>query len=942
MNKVITPRFTTLILCLMSVFLIVLGWINFQQRLRYQAPSDGVSWLDSPKGVKAWIVTAAGPGARAGIREGDILQSINGNLIRRATDATRQIFLSGVWSQATYDLERSGESFEAAVIVEPQVRSVAFQNFRTLVGLLYLFIGVFVLLRRWRAPKSVHFYLFCLASFVLYSFSYTGKLNTFDWSVYWLNVTAWILVPALFLHFCLSFPEQSSLLEGRGRIAPVIYIPGLLLLGWHAGVATGTVILPVSLLTARWILDRTELIYLAIYFLAGAMFLQRSYRHAQAPVLKQQLKWLTRGAYVSIIPFAVLYALPYFLGFIPAPWMKVSVVSLIFLPITFGYAIVRYRLMDVDIIFRRGISYTLATLAIVGLYFTLVAISADLFHNWAPVTGHLGWILAIIVTAVLFQPIVNWIQTRLDRFFNPDRYDYRSTLLEFARELTSELRVDRLLDQVTGRLSEILHVDRVAVFMISGTGQISLAQSQGLETSGRLDLSFLDPGNPELAKGHLFFESIRRVFGLSPGAQKAVEQLGLHYYLPFRVKDRTLGYLGLGKTRRNDFLSSQDIDLLRTITGYASIALENARLYQSIEQKALQNQALWEFSESMIESIDAGVLACDLAGRVESWNSTLERLYGLERHKVLGKRLREIFNPSLVDELPPIDDIQQGFSLYKRRMRTADGRELIVNISVTPLVGKDGQIRGRLLVLNDLTERVSLEDQLAQSEKLSSIGLLAAGVAHEVNTPLAVIASQGQMLLRQTPLESPHHPILEKIVKQSFRASDIVNNLLKFSRLGGSERAELDLNKVIQETASLLDPMIRASKIRLNLQLASELPAVYGNFGKLQQVFMNLVLNARDAMPMGGELLLVTEHDQSTVRAEVCDTGAGIAPEVLSRIFDPFFTTKGTGRGTGLGLAVTYGIISEHAGKIQVKSKLGKGTTFRLEFPMVRKSVHVA
>ncbi|MGH9432266.1 MAG: ATP-binding protein [Terriglobia bacterium] len=942
MDRLGIPRFTTLVLCLLTLILIAFGWINFQQRSRYEAPDDGVSWVDAPNGVKAWIVTPGRPGARAGVREGDILQSVNGNPVHSATDVTRQIFQSGIWSQATYDLTRNGESFETSVIVEPQARSVAFQNFRTLVGLLYLFIGVFVLFRRWRAPKSVHFYLFCLASFVLYSFSYTGKLNTFDWSVYWLNVVAWITVPALFLHFCLSFPEPSSHLEGRGWIAPLIYAPSLLLLAWHIGVATGTVILPVSLLTARWILDRTELIYLAIYFLAGAAFLQRSYRRAQAPVLKQQLKWLTRGAYLSIIPFAALYAVPYFLGFIPAMWMKVSVVSLIFLPITFGYAIVRYRLMDVDIIFRRGISYTLATLAIVGLYFVLIAVSADLFHNWVPVTGHLGWILAIIVTAVLFRPMVNWIQARLDRFFNPDRYDYRSTLLEFARELTSELRVDRLLDQVTGRLSELLHVDRVAVFMISGTGQISLVKSQGLETSARLDLSFLDPENPELAKGHLFFESVRRVFGLGPSAQKAVEQLGLHYYLPFRVKDRTLGYLGLGKTRRNDFLSSEDIDLLRTITGYASIALENARLYESIEQKALQNQTLWEFSESMIESIDAGVLACDLAGRVEAWNSTLERLYGLERRKVLGKRLREIFDPTLVDELPPTDDAHQGFSLYKRRLRTADGRELIVNLSVTPLIGKDGQVCGRLLVLNDLTERVSLEDQLVQSEKLSSIGLLAAGVAHEVNTPLAVIASQGQMLLRQTPVESPHHPVLEKIVKQSFRASEIVNNLLKFSRLSGSERAELDLNKVIQETASLLEPMIRASKIRLNLQLASELPAVYGNFGKLQQVFVNLVLNARDAMPMGGELLLVTEHDESVVRAEVCDTGVGIAPDVLNRIFDPFFTTKGSGRGTGLGLAVTYGIISEHAGKIQVKSKPGKGTTFRLEFPWVRKSVHVA
>jgi two-component system, NtrC family, sensor kinase len=942
MDKIGTPRFTTLLLCLLTLTLIVFGWINFRERGTYQIPDDGVSWIDSAKGVKAWIVTPDGSAAQAGIREGDILQSIDGNPIHRATEVTQELFHSGIWSQATYDLTRNGESFETSVIVKPQQRPAGFQNFRTLVGLLYLFIGVFVLFRRWRAPKSVHFYLFCLASFVLYSFSYTGKLNTFDWSIYWSNVAAWIAVPALFLHFCMSFPEPSNLLEGRRWMTPLVYLPGILLLGWHIGVVTGTVVLPVSLLTARWILDRTELIYLAIYFLAGAAFLQRSYHHAQRPVLKQQLKWLTRGAYVSIIPFATLYALPYFLGVIPATWMKVSVVSLVFLPITFGYAIVRYRLMDVDIIFRRGISYTLATLAIVGLYFALIGVSADLFHDWVPVTGHLGWILAIVVTAVLFQPMVNWIQARLDRFFNPDRYDYRSTLLEFARELTSELRVDRLLDQVTGRLSELLRVDRVAVFMISEAGHISLAKSQGIEAFGRLDLSFLNPENSELAKGYLFFESVRRVFGVSNSAQKAVEQLGLHYYLPFRVKDRTLGYLGLGKTRRNDFLSSEDIDLLRTITGYASIALENARLYESIEQKALQNQSLWEFSASMIESIDAGVLACDLAGRVESWNSTLERLYGLERSKVLGKRLREVFDPAVVDDLPRSDETRQGISLYKRRLRTADERELIVNISVTPLIGKDGEVRGRLLVLQDLTERVSLEDQLAQSEKLSSIGLLAAGVAHEVNTPLAVIASQGQMLLRQTPVDSPQHPILEKIVKQSFRASDIVNNLLKFSRLGGSERAAIDINKVIQETASLLDPMIRASKIRLNLQLASELPPVYGNFGKLQQVFMNLVLNARDAMPMGGELLMVTEHDQSVVRAEVCDTGVGIAPEVLNRIFDPFFTTKGSGRGTGLGLAVTYGIISDHAGKIQVNSKVGKGTTFRLEFPLVRKSVHVA
>ena len=146
-------------------------------------------------------------------------------------------------------------------------------------------------------------------------------------------------------------------------------------------VATNVLILPNSLQQARWLIDRMEIVYLALYLLAGAAILERSYRTAQVPLLKQQLKWVTRGTYLAIIPFTALYAVPYFLGFVPTTWMKLSVLSLIFLPLTFGYAIMRYRLMDVDIIFRRGIAYTLATAMIVGLYFGLIALFADLFST---------------------------------------------------------------------------------------------------------------------------------------------------------------------------------------------------------------------------------------------------------------------------------------------------------------------------------------------------------------------------------------------------------------------------------------------------------------------------------------------------------------------------------------------------------------------------------
>ena len=198
------------------------------------------------------------------------------------------------------------------------------------------------------------------------------------------------------------------------------------------------------------------------------------------------------------------------------------------------------------------------------------------------------------------------------------------------------------------------------------------------------------------------------------------------------------------------------------------------------------------------------------------------------------------------------------------------------------------------------------------------------------------------MLMKQAPLDESHQPVLEKIIKASFRASEIVNSLLKFSRVSGSEQAEMDLNRVIRETLALVEPMLRASSISLNLQLTPSLPAVYGNYGKLQQVFMNLIINARDAMPRGGELTLATDCEDSTIRVEVTDNGVGISPEHLTKIFDPFFTTKSTSRGTGLGLAVTYGLIRDHSAKIRVESALGRGTTFRLEFPTARKAVNVS
>ena len=334
------------------------------------------------------------------------------------------------------------------------------------------------------------------------------------------------------------------------------------------------------------------------------------------------------------------------------------------------------------------------------------------------------------------------------------------------------------------------------------------------------------------------------------------------------------------------------------------------------------------------------MLAVDLQGTVEAWNSRMEQVFGVPRDAAVGQPLGTLLPAELASEIASRDDLEQITGIYKHRLQR-QGLSLVVNVSITPLVGKSGERIGRLLLFDDVTQRERMEEQMSQTEKLTSLGLLAAGVAHEVNTPLAVISNYIQMLAKQMPEDDPRHSIIEKIVKQTFRASEIVNNLLNFSRTGAGELADVDLNRVVEETLSLVAHPLKTSQIRVVKQLGEGLPAVRGSANKLQQVFLNLFLNARDAMPTGGMLEVRTAAHNGSVEVEVVDTGNGIPREHIHKIFDPFFTTKATARGTGLGLSVTYGIIKEHAGRIDVRSTPGRGTAFHVELPALRKVVHV-
>src|SRR5271156_281477 len=964
MNNASQTRILAVVLALATVAACVLAAMNFDRESGFDVPTDGICGVEAPGGLRAERVPATSPGHRAGIRTGDILVSIDDQPTPRVAPLVREMFRSGIWAHATYAILRpvpqsidlhGATKLDIQVILEPKDRSIN-QGLR-FIALVYLCIGIYVLFRRWTAPKSVHFYVFCLASFVLYSFRSTGEPGTFDWFIYWGNMAAQALQPALFLHFAVSFSDNFASDQrkrlGRRIGCALLYLPGVFLIGlqytairfWSA----------TEVLLHR--LDQIALGYLALYYVIAAVVFRFRYRWAESALERQQLKWLTRGTLIAVTPFTLLYVIPYLADWsVNSQIAKAAGLSLVVLPLTFSWAIVRYRLMDVDLIFKRGVTYTLATASLVGVYFAIIALTGEIVHTRLSNLGVWGLLAAIIITGIVFDPLKRAIQARVDRVFDQKRFDYRETLVEFGRGINSQTDLRALLDSSVERLPQTLLVTRVAVFLASEdetargeSRHFDLAASHGLTNLQAaelraLDVRFLDFDRPG-ANNHIFLENPQHVLRLPEAQRRSAGRLDLNYYLPCRVANRegsgtrTVAVIGLGRTDDGDFLSSEDMELLESLAGYIGIAIQNAQPYRRLEQKITEFESLKEFHENIVESINIGVFAVDLDDRIESWNTQMEGMYEKPRGEVLQQHISTVLPPEFVTRFNSVREEHGTHTLYKFRLVLPNGSERIANIAIAPLVTRNFVAVGRIILVDDITDRIQLEAQLTQSEKLSSIGLLAAGVAHEVNTPLAVISSYTQMLTKHMRDDERLAPVLEKITQQTFRASEIVNGLLNFSRTSGTEFTSVNLNELLGDTVTLLEHQFKTSQIRVETNFDPHLARIHGNQGKLQQVILNLMLNAKDGMfgTPNATLKIATFNGAGRVMVRIQDSGNGIEKEHLHRIYDPFFTTKtkpqeGEHKGTGLGLAVSYGIMQEHAGKIHVESEIGIGTAFQLEF----------
>lgn len=983
-DSVLTGR--TWLLLIVAALLITAGGLNFSQRVRVQInparfqapPTDGVAWVDTAQGVVAKTVQPGSAAARARIIPGDRLLAVS-MTGRKCDDLARgakceqigksqdvQIYLDAarVGGEIHYLIERPSYSEDTRIYYADLDSLGAIQTWTVregyinLIGLVFLTVGLFVVFKQGgRAPFVLHLAAAFLAAFVFCFYTPIGTFKDLDLAIAFLRNAGLIIFAPLFLHFSAIYPVRNRLFEERRWRTLLLYLPATILLG----VATliffrGELLRAVPSARAfpnyspEFVVRfyKASLIHFTLALVAAVSLLIRRFVISKNTVARQQLKWVVWGAALAIAPFTFLYAVGYVIGSDTAGSLTdLAVLPLILIPLSLGYSVVRYRLMDVELVVRRAAVYALTTLAItvaigvvvyfVGFYAFGGNVSTSSEFISLPLIISVA-LMAIIV--MIAAPVKNFLQERVDRLFYGQRYDLRRSLSDFGRTVSATTALDPLLDSLITRLREVMNVERLAIFIEDShePSGYRVARTAGLSAPMTVPADFR-----EMIRTRSAETGVVRADDLdtSPEGHGHVRRV-LHYYVPCVVRGRMVAVIGLGRSADGALLSSEDVEILRTVSGYVAIAIENSLLYQEQQQHAAELELLKEFNESIVESINVGLIAVDLYGRITRLNSALEEMFSLGRDEAIGLSVEDLFEEDFADTLeqvlgPDGWQLRQTRQIYKLHTATRAGRSLVLNIALAPLCADSREQTGALVVFEDVTERLQLEEQLQQREKLSSIGMLAAGVAHEVNTPLTGVSSYTQMLLGMLPKNDPKHALLEKVSRQADRASEIVNNLLNFSRTGSAgEFAGLDINRVLDDTLQLLEPQLRRSQIEIVREYGDNLPSVHGNSVKLQQVFTNLILNARDSIANGnGRITLATRNgeEDGLLVVEVADTGVGIAPEDVAKIYDPFFTTKGVGRGTGLGLAVTYGIVQEHDGHISVSSTPGRGTTFRITLP---------
>ncbi|GEM_PF-3588083 len=845
-----------------SVLIFLLGTINFYQAVFSPPITDGIQWTRNLVSLSSSVEE---------VSPGDRLVEVGGEQVNSLLQVHKKISLYNPGEGVVYRIRKpTGEESLNFIVLHKRPVGLGYVV-GAMVGTITLFIAFFLFFRIKLEEVRDSFLILSTLLYSVYLFSPLGTGTLLDFVFYFLKSASLWFFPVYFLYFFSLFPHRVEL---RGK--KYLF---LLPLGFFLAEAAFFVVLPhipPLKIVHLYHLFRTLHVWFTVIFVALAVGLL-SYLLLKIPSHEEraQIKWVLSGLGAAFLPFALLYIFPLLMGKPLGQLGELSLSFHIFLPLAFLSSLTKYRLPDVDVILKRALAFTISFLFVLAIF---LSFAVGFFPREKRGIAIFAVSAAVFLAVLVFPFLYERVNRFLDKLFYSESLRYRTQLVEVAQDLAAAKEWQSLEEKLPEIVSKALSATRVALYGYNGR-EFMLIGKTGEES---LPMSMKVPA-------------------LIPGYVRLWR---------FTKEGQELGFLLLGPKRDRSYYNVEDLELLRFISPYVTLALENSLLYMNLHRRAAELEALKDFNESIINSLPLVLVVTDKRGRILAKNREAEKT----------------FSPSqLEDILRQGMEIPQGV-VTERWFNTSSGEKRLFTLLKTPLKRAEGHV----FLLEDITENFMLQQRLMTSEKLASLGTLVAGIAHEINTPITGIMNYMEILGEDLPEEKLE--LLERIQVQIRRIVKTVRSLLSFARHSSEGFVLVDLRDVITDVKEVLTAQIRKKGVEVEI-LGNAVASV--NPDRMQQVFFNLFSNALEAVERGGRIRVSLYQEDGRVRIEFSDTGRGIDPQNIPKIFDPFFTTKP--RGTGLGLSITFAIIKEHGGEIEVRSEVGKGTTFVITLPRRRK-----
>jgi PAS domain S-box-containing protein len=601
--------------------------------------------------------------------------------------------------------------------------------------------------------------------------------------------------------------------------------------------------------------------------------------------------------------------------------------SLAFLAMV-AHAIIRHRLMDLRLVVHRGLTVAIAILL------SLLPVGALLLLLWPRVFVHLHsdevliGFLSSIAVALLIPPTRDFARRLLDRYVYRTQANYQRTVREASTMLTRVLDLKKLLTFITHTVTQSTLSEGAAVYLrYDDDFRRAIATTQH-------DGSHFDA--PEVAAGGVVraLERLKEPLvsdelvreAATPAERELAEHLTQANWalvLPVISESGVIALIAVGPKLSGDPFYPQDLDLLMTLANQAGVAIKNARLYAQV---VLAN----EYIENIVATIESGVVAITSAGQIAMFNRAAERLTGRAADAVKGQPVG-ILEACLSE--PLLASVADGAARTNPEVELAGGQRVRpVMCTTSPLRDPDGVVLGAVAVFSDLTPLKELEIERRRAERLAYFEVLASGIAHEIKNPLVAIKTFTQLVPRRREDLRFIDEFTRVVGREIERMERLLERLGALSRPGRRPRYPLDVRAPVAEALEVMQATFDEKGVTVTTTVGDQPCLVLGHHAELEQLFLNLVMNAHEATPPGGAVHVEITHDTQHVTVSVADTGPGIAPELVERVFDPFFSTKQ--RGSGLGLAICAGIAQTHGARLRATNRAGGGAKFYVEFPV--------